>query len=172
MDGLQASYRETQGFRQWWLWLLLVGSVLLTVGVFGYGIYRQIIQETPWGDNPMSDTALVVTGAVTIIFTLGMAVAILSARLITEVRSDGLHIRFFPLRWRTIPFETIASYQARTYRPVRDYGGWGIRWGREGKAYTTGGNEGLQLILNDGEKLLIGSRRAEELEAAVRTWKL
>ena len=59
----------------------------------------------------------------------------------------------------------------RTYRPVRDYGGWGIRWGRDGKAYIIVGNEGLQLLLGDGEKILIGSQRPQELEAALGAWK-
>ncbi len=168
---MSASFREVQGFRQWWLWLLLLTTAVGTIGVFGYGIYIQVIQGTPWGDNPMSDTALLVTGVVTTVLMVGMAALILSARLITEVRPDGLHIRFFPMRWKVIPYESIASYQAKTYHPIRDYGGWGIRWGREGKAYIVGGNQGLQLLLNDGKKLLIGTRRPEELEAAVRTWK-
>ena len=171
MDGGSAGFREVQGFRQWWLWTLLLVSALGTVGLFGYGIYVQLIEGTPWGDRPMSDGGLLATGIGTAVLVVGMAAFILSARLITEVRSDGLYIRFFPFRWKPIPYETIASYQTRTYRPIRDYGGWGIRWGREGKAYIVSGNEGLQLLLNDGSNVLIGSQRTQELEAAVRTWK-
>jgi hypothetical protein len=171
VDDISASFREVQGFRQWWLWVLLLVAALGTVGLFGYGIYVQVIQGTPWGDRPMSDGGLIITGVATTLLTVGMAALLLSARLITEVRSDGLHIRFFPMRWKAIPYESIASYQARTYHPIRDYGGWGIRWGREGKAYIVSGDEGLQLLLNDGRKVLIGSQRPQELEAAVRTWK-
>ena len=171
MDDLSASFREVQGFRQWWLWALMLITAVGTIGVFGYGIYVQVIQGRPWGNNPMSDTGLIVTGAITTALMIGLAVLVLSARLITEVRSDGIHVRFFPIRWKTIPFGTMASYQIRTYHPIRDYGGWGIRWGREGKAYIVGGREGLQLLLNDGRQVLIGSQRPQELEAAVRTWK-
>jgi hypothetical protein len=171
MNGQPASFREVQGFRQWWLWALMLLTAIGTIGVFGYGIYVQIIEGTPWGDNPMSDTGLIVAGAITTVLTVGIAGLILSARLITEVRSDGIYVRFFPIRWKAIPYEEIASYQTKTYHPIRDYGGWGIRWGREGKAYIAGGNEGVQLLLNDGKKVLLGSRRMEELEAAIRTWK-
>jgi hypothetical protein len=171
MDGLSTSFREVQGFRQWWLWVLMLGTALGTTGLFGYGIYVQLIEGTPWGDRPMSDPGLVGVGVATTVLMVGMAATVLSARLITEVRSDGVHVRFFPLRWKAIPYETIASYQTEVYHPIRDYGGWGIRWGREGKAYIVGGNEGLQLLLNDGRKILIGSKRAPQLEAAVRTWK-
>jgi len=168
---MSASFREVQGFRQWWLWVLLPATALGTIGLFGYGIYTQIIEGNPWGDRPMSDAGLLTTAIATTILVAGVAALILSARLTTEVRSDGLHIRFFPLKWKAINFDTIASYEARTYRAIRDYGGYGIRWGRAGKAYIVGGNEGLQLMLNDGRKILIGSRRAGELEAAMRTWK-
>ena len=172
MDAISVSFRETQGFRQWWLWALMLLASIGTIAVFGYGIYVQLIEGTPWGDNPMSDTALLVTGLVTTILMVGLATLILSARLITEVRSDGVYVRFFPIGWKAFPYGTIASYQTRSYHPIRDYGGWGIRWGREGKAYIAGGNEGLQLLLNDGKKVLIGSQRVQELEAAVRAWKL
>jgi hypothetical protein len=165
-----ATFREVQRLRQWWLWVLLLATAVGTVGVFGHGIYTQVIEGKLWGDNPMSDTALIVTGIVTSILTVGLAVVILSARLITEVRSDGVYVRFFPIGWNALLYDTIASYQAKTYRPIRDYGGWGIRWGREGKAYIAGGSQGLQLLLNDGRKVLIGTQRLQELEAAVRTW--
>ena len=171
MNGTSASFREVQGFRQWWLWVLMLISALGTIGVFGYGIFVQVIEGQPWGDNPMSDTGLIITGTLTTVLMVGIAVLVLSARLITEVRSDGIYVRFFPIGWKAMPFETIASYQTRTFHPIRDYGGWGIRWGREGKAYIAGGDEGLQLLLNDGRQILIGSHRVRELEAAVRAWK-
>jgi hypothetical protein len=166
-----ATFREVQGLRQWWLWALLVISAVGTVGVFAWGIYVQIIEGRPWGDNPMSDTGLIVTGTIVSSLTVGVVALILAARLITEVRPDGIYVRFYPIRWNVIPYDTIASYQPTTYRAIRDYGGWGIRWGREGKAYIAGGDEGLQLLLNDGKKLLIGTRRMPEFLAAVRTWK-
>ena len=164
------TFKEVQGLRQWWLWVLLLATTAGTVGLFGYGIYVQGIEGRPWGDNPMSDTALIITGVVTSLLVVGINAVILTARLITEVRSDGIYVRFFPIGWFAIPYTSIASYQPKTYRPVRDYGGWGIRWGREGKAYIAGGNEGLHFLLNDGKKILIGSQRLQELEAAVRTW--
>ena len=103
MDGGSASFREVQGFRQWWLWTLLLVSALGTVGLFGYGIYVQLIEGTPWGDRPMSDGGLLATGIGTAVLVVGLAGFILSARLITEVRSDGLYIRFFPLSVETYP---------------------------------------------------------------------
>jgi hypothetical protein len=168
---MSATYREEQGFRQWWLGALMLLTALGTVGVMGYGIYQQVVKGIPWGDRPLSDAGLILVGMVTSVLMIAVAWLVRSARLITEVRSEGLYVRFFPLGWKSYRYDDIASYQVRTYQPIRDYGGWGIRWGREGKAYIAGGNEGLQLLLNDGRKVLIGSQKAADLEAAMRTWK-
>jgi hypothetical protein len=113
---------------------------------------------------------LVVVGA----FGGGVVCLLLFSRLVTEVRDDGLHARFYPfhLRWVRIPWETVRVAQARTYRPILEYGGWGIRYGfgKSGKAYNVFGNRGVQLELTDGKRLLIGSQQADELEAAMRPY--
>ena len=58
------------------------------------------------------------------------------ANLQTTVRPDGLYIRFYPfhLSQRKIPLEKVVSFRALTYRPIRDYGGWGLRFGKGGRA--------------------------------------
>jgi hypothetical protein len=39
-----------------------------------------------------------------------------------------------------------------------EYGGWGIKYGKMGKAYNVSGNRGVQLEFTDGKRLLIGSQ--------------
>lgn len=171
MDDRSATFREVQRIRAWWIWLLLLSTGIGTTGLFGWGMYTQLVKGVPWGDSPLSDTGLLAVGLSTIVLMVALIVLFASARLITEVRSDGLYVRFFPSRWQVYAWDTIASYQVRAYRAVREYGGWGIRWSREGKAYTTGGSEGIQLLFNDGRRLLIGTHRSSELDAAIRAWK-
>ncbi len=93
----------------------------------------------------------------------------LVANLTVEVRSDGLYYRFFPFHWsfHRISAESLAKYEVQTYRPIRDYGGWGIRYGRGGKAYNVSGNRGVMLELSDGQKLLIGSQKPDDLANAI-----
>jgi hypothetical protein len=57
----------------------------------------------------------------------------------------------------------------RKYNPIKDYGGWGIRWGsfRKGNAYNMSGNMGLQLVFKDGKKLLFGTQRSSELDQII-----
>ncbi len=102
----------------------------------------------------------------------GAIVALSSfCRLIVEVRDDGVYVRFTPFqrRFRGFPAEEIVGAAARTYRPLRDYGGWGIRLAPGGRrAYTVAGNRGCELVLADGRRIMLGSRDPERLEGAIR----
>ncbi len=155
-------FREEQRFRQWWLWVILV----LLACLLAYGVYKQLILGQPWGDHPAPNRVL-------ILLCVGYAILILwmwHTRLLTEVRDDEVEIRFV-LVWprKRIPLQDIASCEARTYRPIWEYGGWGVRWGKSGRAFNVSGDRGVQLVLTNGKRLLIGSQRAEELAAAILT---
>jgi len=162
-------FREVQRFKQRWLWALIVVSVLVSVGLFGWGMVQQLVFGEPWGDRPMSDTGLAVTGTLTILLHLGIIALFAVCRLIIEVRSEGLYIRFVPfhLSYRRIPLEDLESFEALTYRPMREYGGWGIKGGRGGTAYNVSGDRGVRLNYATGRHILIGSQRADELAEAI-----
>ena len=155
-------YREVQRFRQPWLWLLVAGIFGVTVWSF----VEQIVLRRPFGQNPAPDLVVMI---IAIAFGLAFPLLFLAANLTVEVRSDGLYYRFFPFHWsfRRIASENLVSYQVRTYRPIRDYGGWGIRYGQNGKAYNVSGNRGVMLELANGQKLLIGSQKPEDLANAI-----
>ena len=90
-----------------------------------------------------------------------------SLRLKTTVTGEGVRVSGLLFVNKLIAFEEIASAEARTYKPLREYGGWGYRIGPSGKAYNAQGSEGVQLVLKDGERILIGSQRATELANAI-----
>ena len=64
-------------------------------------------------------------------------------------------------------FDSIEKAEAHSYSPLRDYGGWGIRYGGKGKAYNVSGNKGVLLMLKDGKNVLIGSQNHEGLCSAI-----
>ncbi len=160
-------YTEEQQYRQGWVWGLLIATCLLMTGMFGYGMVQQLVLGKPWGDRPMSDTALIITGSSTILFVVLIAWMFLVLKMITEVREDGVYIAFVPITTRRVGFEEIETCEARTYRPIREFGGWGIKFGRGGRAFNVSGNRGVQLKLIDGTRFLIGSQRPEPLAAAI-----
>jgi len=92
-----------------------------------------------------------------------------SLRLVTEVRSDDLYVRSYPLHrsYCNFPFDSIRSCHVQKYRPIRDYGGWGIRYGLKGTACNVSGDRGVLLEFRDGSKLMTGSQQPEGLAAAM-----
>ena len=148
-------FKETQRFTQWWLWLILIGT-------WGSMIYA-FVQEPPKTSAPY-----LVTGFI----AFGLPILFWQMRLITRLTDEGIYVRFIPfhLKEQFYPWDSIESAQVRTYSPLREYGGWGIKYGfnGQGKVYNVSGNQGLQLIFKSGEKLLIGTQKPDEIQAAVR----
>lgn len=160
--GSSTTFRECQRYRGVWL-RALVG---LMAALGWWALIQQVILGKPFGNRPASDLVVVVLW---LVFGVGLPGLFWYMHLVTEVRADGGYVRFVPfhLRWRRFAFEDIASCEARTYRPLREYGGWGIRWGPGGWAYNVSGNRGAQLVLRSGKRVLLGSQRADELAAAI-----
>lgn len=89
-------YREVQRFREVWIWILTLG----VAAIFWYGFIQQIVFDVPFGENPAPDAVMVLLW---LGFAIGFPVLMLwTTKLVTEVRRDGLYIRFTPfhLRWR------------------------------------------------------------------------
>lgn len=163
-------FHEEQRFRQPWVWLLLLIITVSLAGMFVNGIYTQLYLGQPWGDRPMSDNALVTSAALSFLITAGIALLFYKLKLITTVGPDGITIRFFPLTSKYISFDSITSCKARTYRPIREYGGWGIRFSRRGRAYNVSGDRGVQLEFSESRPLLIGSQKAEQLAEVINKY--
>ena len=124
-------FYEKQQFRQVWIWMILILILLILLipiisGVFG--VFLNII--------------LLMIGYCFIWLFYSM-------KLITEIKKDGIQITFTPFTNYIIPFNKIRSYKIREYRPILEYGGWGIRFNRTGRAYTVSGKIGLQIELSN-----------------------
>lgn len=167
----QVLFSEVQRFNQPWVWAIILPVSLGPIALFGYGVVRQILGGMPWGDKPMSDTGLLVAFVLALVFGALLLLLFFKMRLVVVVRPGVLLLRFVPLHrdFRRIELGDLASYRACTYRPIREYGGWGIRLVPSGRAYNVSGNQGVRLDYPDGTHLLIGSRRPEDLAQAVET---
>ena len=156
-------FKEEQRFRQTWL----LAIVILTCLIPWIGIVIQIILRYKFGNNPAPDWMIIL---IWLLFGIGFPIFFYSIKLITEVRNDGIYLKFFPLhrKFKVYPYADIEKYEVRTYRPIYEYGGWGIRYGHRGRAYNVSGNRGIQLIFKNQKKLLIGSQKAEDFYRAIQ----
>ncbi|MFC1945520.1 DUF6141 family protein [Chloroflexota bacterium] len=162
MQTHNSNFHEIQRFRQLWLWVIILGVSAVSI----YSFIQQIGLGVPFGNSPAPDGAVPV---ILITFGIGLPWVFYKANLTIEVRPDGLYYRYSPflLKTRMIPLEDIASFKAHQYSPIKDYGGWGIKYGRTGKAYNVSGNRGVLISLTNGENILFGSARPEEFAEAL-----
>lgn len=97
------------------------------------------------------------------------------AKLHTQLTVEGVRVRFAPIQheWRLIPWLQVRRAYVRTYAPLREYGGWGIRtFGGESEAYNAWGNQGLQLVLTTGEHLLIGTQQPQAIQQVINQLRI
>ena len=153
-------FSEKQRFNQGWLWLILMATVGITIFTF----IQKLPQKTIVGisTNALWDLFWSLLPLILIV------VFIFSIRLTTQIKEEGIYVKLFPIQFKFLffPWEQLEKVYVRKYAPIREYGGWGLRLGifGSGKAYNIKGNKGLQLVLKDGEKLLIGTQMPEALE--------
>lgn len=154
-------FEEVQQFRQKWVeGILLFANTVLLLCYF---------TETFVNENPSREarvgllSALAVCGAITFL--------IKRIKLITQITPEGIQVRFSPLqrRFQFYSWSDIEQLFIRTYNPLLEYGGWGLRLGPSGSAYNVSGNVGLQIVLRGNFRILIGTEKPELLIEALHT---
>ena len=120
----------------------------------------QVVLGHPWGKQPISNGNVIGWT----IFLWAIFFRLITVRLVTEVCGGELVISLRGFwRSRRILLNEIRSAEIISYDPVRDYGGYGIRTGRFGKAYIAAGTRGVRIKLANGATVVLGSQRPEEL---------
>ncbi|MDJ1473280.1 DUF6141 family protein [Xanthocytophaga flava] len=148
---------ERQKFRQALVWILLIPINIF----FIYSLVSQLIFHSEVGTKPMGNIALIFSSI--LVFVVSALFIIM--RLDTIIREDGIYYKFFPFHkeFRKIDWKEIKDIYLRKYNPITEYGGWGPKRGPSGRAFNVSGNQGLQLILNDGNKVLLGTQKSDDL---------
>ena len=157
-------FEESQSFRHPLLWLF-VGIVLLLAA--GPQLWFML------GKNGVTG-ARIAALAVTLLIFLGVGSLLYLSRAETAVGSLGLTYRFFPLQFsmRNLHWEDMHSIELVTINPLRDFGGWGLRYGGKGMALIVSGNRCVRIGLASGGGLFIGSAKPEQLLAALEAGRL
>jgi hypothetical protein len=147
--------------QSWWV-VLAVGAITLSTWLT---FVLQIVLKRPFGTQPASDLTVWLLW-----LGFGIAFPFLAwhVRLSVEVSPEAVRIHYLPMLKRHIPLSQIKAVQARRYRPMLEYGGWGIRgWWRGRVIYSVSGDQCVELELEDGRIVAVGSQHADELAAAI-----
>jgi hypothetical protein len=144
-----AIFREEQYF-DWRVYALIASLEILT----GLGLLHQ----KSWSIELLMG---LVVGIGLVMFLVCFVL-----HMTTEVTPTDIRVWFgwVPIYRRLVPLGELHRVEIVTFRPIADYGFWGIRSGRDGeRALIARGNRGVRLELTDGSFLVIGSQRPEEL---------
>lgn len=164
MEPGRVIYSETQALRQWHARVVLAFPPAALVFI----TCRQILWHKPWGSPAVSNGGLVFLT----VLLIAVYFRLITVRLVTEVREGEIAVGLRGLwKWRRIPLADVRSAEVVTYDPAADFGGYGIRSGRSATAYIASGNRGVELVLEGGRKILIGSQDPARLAGKIRETK-
>jgi hypothetical protein len=159
-------FKEEQKFNQP---LVIIGlsSAFLIIGLAIYKSWPEV-EAGSLGEKIGAFSGLIIVALVSLLFVF--------LKLKTRVDEIGIHYKFMPfqLNFKTINWDSISTCTIRNYDAISEYGGWGMKFsffGKKGKSYTTKGSIGLQLVLKNEQKILIGTQKKEELQRTLDTYK-
>ena len=155
---------EKQWFvKQWWFYVLF-GIVVVFVLVYLILKY-----------NHIDTKALLIGGGIPFLILITL---LGSFHLTTRISKERVQISFFPFVFynKDIAWTSVKSATVTRINAFREFGGAGVRYrgtlglsfnGRD-MGYIVSGNTGLQLELQDGSKIFIGTKKEAELEKVLR----
>lgn len=168
---LKVFYKEEQKYKQPWLWLVIAAIPFGLIILFGYGYYQQVFLGEQFGNEPISDTGLILLGSFSALIGIGVSILFYLSALRVRVLKDYIELKYVPFMRKTkkIHKSEIKRFYARTYKPIKEYGGWGVKVSKpKNIAYNVYGKNGIQLILKSDIRILIGTQRPAVFEAALK----
>ncbi|MFT3747530.1 MAG: hypothetical protein QM768_04410 [Agriterribacter sp.] len=142
-------FRETQYFRQTWIWVLLISSALISLAPVVILSITTASQQTPapvWTIPLILGINLINLGC--FYFT----------RLETIITTEGIYYRWIPWfsKYRFLSKISIREVKVLKY-PYLKYG-YHKRKGF-GAVHNTGGNKGFRVALKNGKMFYLGSQK-------------
>jgi hypothetical protein len=166
---MKVLFKEKQRISLVSLAVLLPIFILLAIN-----LYQVFDSKLSFGKNLENNPGL---SSLLVLVCILVWVSIL-VKLDTSITSSGITVSFFPalLKPRTILWSDVDSVFVREYNPLQEFGGWGLfrvnlpvqRGLGNNRAINLKGNKGLQLVMKDGSRLLIGTQKVAELKRILK----
>ena len=167
----QVLHREVQYLRQKFITILVIVAVLVPLVYMIIAFILQIGFDIEISNNSMTGTSLFKSVILAVVFAGCMILLFRYTNLMIEIRTDGFHYKYFPFHKKVhrIAPEDVISWEIKIFRPIADYGGWGIRFGfgNMGKGYIAGGNKGVQFLFANNKKVLFSLNEPEKAKIAL-----
>ena len=155
-------FKESQKINLGWKWIFFIGLYVLML----WALVEQFSEE--------SDIGAIISIVFSLIILVVFNVIVIIMKLETYIDETKISYQYKPfhIKPREVLWSEVSEFYTRDYKPIREYGGHGIqRRIRKGRAFTVSGNKGLQLILKDGRKILLGTNKPKELQMVIEKIK-
>lgn len=156
-------YKETQTFSHPVIWLVVLCITFSSV-YFGLPQLFEIASDR-------SPTTEVIVGSsvfLAIGFILPIMLLVIKFRI--QVRVDGVYLKMIPFRFsfQKIPLSGIKDCQIYEQKG-KEKNKLGLRNALSKKSYSLGGRRGVTLEFQNGESIMIESKRPEKILQAIKT---
>jgi hypothetical protein len=138
-------YSEKSGFPSWIFWSIAAVAIIQATILPTIYLYEKIAHPTD--SEPLDWFGLAIFGVV------GLLIFVI--KLHVTINTEGITYKYPPFRNKptTLPWENIKSIELMRINPLKEFGGWGLRYGKLGTAYTTRGRYILHVVQNTGNPI-------------------
>ena len=155
MQKTEIIYQEKSSMKLWAFILIPILSVVVLLDV--------LINNSPkFTQDPEAQW--------TIIIPILVFLLLFFIKLEWEFTESDFRYRFVPfiIKERIIQYSDIQNMSVMKINPLFEFGGWGLRRGKLGKAYTTDGNLIIHIELKSGQKLNFTVKNNVEVERVIQ----
>jgi hypothetical protein len=139
---------------------------ILTVILLAALVFNLIYQKGNFTD---------ISGALAVgLVVSALAIIVTNTKMVTQIRNDGIYVRFPPFQtgYKKFLWKDIKQVYIRRYSAESEFMGWGIKTGPMGTGYTVAGDVGIQIVLKNNYKVLIGTQQSEQVDAILKAMRL
>ncbi len=146
------AFTENQNFiKSWWLLMLIIFTLSVAAPIF-------INTSTSGTLEDLIYPFIIVFSVIILFFFLTLQSRIDEKYI--SVKFSVFHRNFKEFKW-----ENIKTVEVKKYNPIWEYGGWGYRgWNKRNRAFSVSGNMGLQITLNNGNVVMIGTKEPDKMK--------
>lgn len=151
-------FEEKQLFKRWWIIMFVLAIIVIVIGTAFYA-----------SEDSTEETSVTIS-VISLVITIPIVFSVLLLRLDTRIDDKGISTYFRPFGFtrKSFSWDEISECYIRSYSPLQEFGGWGLRiLGMRSKAYNVAGNQGIQVVTNEGKKFLIGTQQPEDAQNTI-----
>ena len=147
----QPQYSEKSGLPSWIFWP--IASIPLSIY-----LYEKIVH--PADSEPLDWFGLVILAIV--------GLFIFAIKLHVTINTEGITYKYppFHIKPKQLTWANIESAELMKINPLKEFGGWGLRYGKLGTAYTTRGRYILHIVQKKGKPINLTIAQPEKFIAA------